>query len=47
MNNQFPPVLCNSDRKLPSDSVFRHDLMYWNLKDNINGQIWKENLENL
>jgi len=37
INDIFPNVCLESDRKLPSDSVFRKDLVYWNLKDNING----------
>ena len=37
MNKEFPPELFDSDRKLPSDSAYRLDLMHWNLKDAING----------
>ena len=45
MNMDFPPVMFHQDRLLPSDSVNRLDLIYWNLKDPLRGQAWKEKME--
>ena len=37
MNKEFPPLMFGTDRKLPSDATYRLDLMYWNLKEALNG----------
>jgi hypothetical protein len=33
MMKECPPKVCETDRKLPSDSIYRQDSLYWNLKD--------------
>ncbi len=39
IKTMLPPALVDCDRKLPSDSVYREDLIHWNLEDEINGQV--------
>ena len=37
MNDDIPAKMLHQSRALPSDSVYRRDMGYWNLKDNIKG----------
>jgi hypothetical protein len=47
MNSIYPHKVFESDRKLPSDSVFRKDLISWCLLDGKKGQKYKEEIENI
>jgi len=42
MNTILPHKVIDCERKLPSDSGFRKDLISWRKEDEVKGQIFKE-----